>query len=630
MNTQVSQRWQQAEDLAKHLLETHNGHITVAMPLGLGKANHLINALYQQVSNKPAMSLTILTALSLQTPQPKPGLEQNFFAPIAERLYSGYEELLYARDLLANKLPSNVEVSEFFLQAGNYLNNPHAQANYISANYSHVSEYLLDKKVDVVIQMVGHSHNQQGETKTTDLSLSCNPDITLEMLAARNAGETDFLLIAQLNDNLPFMPNDAQLPESEFAHILEGECASATLFNVPKGAVDLNSYAAGFHASSLVKDGGTLQIGIGSTADALAYALIMRHKNNAAYRQIVSALNGGKDISHLDYIHLEPFEVGLYGVSEMLVDVFLDLMEAGVVKREIAGTLIQGGFFLGPNSMYQRLRDMPEQQRNKINMTEIGYINGTHIDFDKKQKNREHARFINNGMMATLLGAVVSDGLDSGKVVSGVGGQYDFVRQSFALKNARSVIIINALRNSDGEQFSNVVWNYGHTTIPRHLRDLVVNEYGIANVRGAMDKDVVAAMLSITDHKFQNGLLETAKANGKIAQDFVLEGDWANNSQDNLHKTLQPFRQEGLLPDYPFGTDFNELEQNLIVLLQKLKAASESKTALFKLVLQGFRVNVNESDLAVLQRLDLQAPSLLKDKITRFALLGLLHITSVW
>ena len=630
MNTQVSQRWQQAEDLAKHLLETHNGHITVAMPLGLGKANHLINALYQQVSNKPAMSLTILTALSLQTPQPKPGLEQNFFAPIAERLYSGYEELLYARDLLANKLPSNVEVSEFFLQAGNYLNNPHAQANYISANYSHVSEYLLDKKVDVVIQMVGHSHNQQGETKTTDLSLSCNPDITLEMLAARNAGETDFLLIAQLNDNLPFMPNDAQLPESEFAHILEGECASATLFNVPKGAVDLNSYAAGFHASSLVKDGGTLQIGIGSTADALAYALIMRHKNNAAYRQIVSALNGGKDISHLDYIHLEPFEVGLYGVSEMLVDVFLDLMEAGVVKREIAGTLIQGGFFLGPNSMYQRLRDMPEQQRNKINMTEIGYINGTHIDFDKKQKNREHARFINNGMMTTLVGAVVSDGLDSGKVVSGVGGQYDFVRQSFALKNARSVIIINALRNSDGEQFSNVVWNYGHTTIPRHLRDLVVNEYGIANVRGAMDKDVVAAMLSITDHKFQNGLLETAKANGKIAQDFVLEGDWANNSQDNLHKTLQPFRQEGLLPDYPFGTDFNELEQNLIVLLQKLKAASESKTALFKLVLQGFRVNVNESDLAVLQRLDLQAPSLLKDKITRFALLGLLHITSVW
>ena len=78
MNPQVSQRWQQATELAQHLLQTHNGHLTVAMPLGLGKANFLINALYEQVCENPSMSLTILTALSLQTPQPKPGLEQHF------------------------------------------------------------------------------------------------------------------------------------------------------------------------------------------------------------------------------------------------------------------------------------------------------------------------------------------------------------------------------------------------------------------------------------------------------------------------------------------------------------------------------------------------------------------------
>ena len=113
------------------------------MPLGLGKANHLINALYEKVRVDPSMSLTILTALSLQTPQPKPGVAQSFFAPIAERLYADYTELLYARDLIANKLPENVEVSEFFLQAGSYLNNRHAQSNYVSANYSHVSSFLL-------------------------------------------------------------------------------------------------------------------------------------------------------------------------------------------------------------------------------------------------------------------------------------------------------------------------------------------------------------------------------------------------------------------------------------------------------------------------------------------------------
>jgi len=74
--------------------------------------------------------------------------------------------------------------------------------------------------------------------------------------------------------------------------------------------------------------------------------------------------------------------------------------------------------------------------------------------------------------------------------------------------------MINAVRNSRGKQTSNVVWSYGHVTIPRHLRDIVVNEYGIADLRGAADKDVVAAMLSITDKKFQNELLQTAKTNG--------------------------------------------------------------------------------------------------------------------
>jgi len=222
----------------------------------------------QLVSDNNQYSLTILTALSLQTPQPKPGLGQRFFAPVAKRLYGGYSELRYARDLMAGTLPGNVEVSEFFMQAGSYLNNNHAQSNYISANYSHVSSYLLEKSVDIVLQMVARD-----EASSSDYSLSCNPDITLELLAARTAGEAQFQLIGELNDELPFMPNDAQLAETEFSHILEGECASATLFNVPKAAIELNEYAAGFHASSLVKDGGTLQIGIGSAGDAVAYAL---------------------------------------------------------------------------------------------------------------------------------------------------------------------------------------------------------------------------------------------------------------------------------------------------------------------------------------------------------------------
>ena len=613
LNSHQCHRWQNALDLAQHLFSEHEGHLTVAMPLGLGKANYLINALYALVREKPSYSLKILTALSLQTPQPKSALGKHFFAPVAKRLYEGYAELQYAQDLLAGRLPNNVEVSEFFLQAGAYLGNSHAQANYVSANYSHVSGYLLDENVDLVLQMVAF------DEATNDLSLSCNPDITLELLAARASGEADFQLVGEVNASLPFMLNDAQLPESEFAHVLEGDCASATLFNVPKAAIKLSEYAAGFHASSMVKDGGTLQIGIGSAGDAVAYALIMRHTDNANYVRIIKALNGDRDLSHL---HLTPFETGLYGVSEMFVDVFLDLMEAGVVKREVNGTLIHGGFFLGPRSMYQRLRKLPLELRQKINMTAIGYINGTHIDFKLKQQNRQDARFINNAMKTTLLGAVVSDGLDSGKVVSGVGGQYDFVRQSFALQGARSIIMIKATRKSKGRLTSNIVWSYGHTTIPRHLRDLVINEYGIADLRGARDEEVVRQMLSITDCKFQANLLQQAKSNNKVAADFELKQVWRNNSEHELKKRLAPYIQEKLLPDYPFGTDFTELEQRLIPVLETLDNVSKSKLSVFRMAFKGWLRKPNQSASDALKRLELDHPTSLADKLTKFALLG--------
>ncbi len=72
-------------------------------------------------------------------------------------------------------------------------------------------------------------------------------------------------------------------------------------------------------------------------------------------------------------------------------------------------------------------------------------------------------------MMATLLGAAISDGLEDGQVVSGVGGQYNFVAQAFALEGARSILTLDATRLSGNKVQSNIRWSYGHETIPRAL-----------------------------------------------------------------------------------------------------------------------------------------------------------------
>src|SRR6185503_16285176 len=141
-------------------------------------------------------------------------------------------------------------------------------------------------------------------------------------------------------------------------------------------------------------------------------------------------------------------------------------------------------------------------------------------------------------MIATLLGAAVSDGLDSGQVVSGVGGQYNFVAQAFALDGARSILTLEATRSSRGKVLSNIRWTYGHETIPRHLRDVFITEYGLADVRGKSDADVIAAMLSITDSRFQQELARAAKDAGKLPKAFEIPSAHRENMPERITAAL--------------------------------------------------------------------------------------------
>ena len=81
-------------------------------------------------------------------------------------------------------------------------------------------------------------------------------------------------------------------------------------------------------------------------------------------------------------------------------------------------------------------------------MMPVSFTNELYGDEDAKRRARVDARFVNNAMMATLMGAVISDGLENGQVVSGVGGQYNFVAQAFALAGARSILTVEATRQA--------------------------------------------------------------------------------------------------------------------------------------------------------------------------------------
>jgi acyl-CoA hydrolase len=575
--------------------------IVLALPLGLGKANHIANALYAKAAADRSISLSIFTALTLEPPRARSDLERRFVDPLAQRLFAGYPPLDYATAIHDKTVPPNVDIDEFFFEAGQWLHSPYAQQHYISANYSHALHAVLDRGVNVIGQLVAHR-----AAEARPFSLSCNPDLTLPMLALRRDGRSDFVFAGQTNSELPFMPGDAAIGEQEFDFLLDGAATDFPLFAPPREPVALADHAAGLHAASVVLDGGTLQIGIGSLGEAVAHALILRHKHNATFRDLLSRL--GYDPASAA-VHAERFDAGLYGCSEMFVEGLLDLFDAGVLKREADGIVLHAGFFVGSRSFYKALRDMPREIANKFGMTSIAFVNELYGDEETKRRARVKARFLNSAMMATVLGDVVSDGLDDGRIVSGVGGQYNFVAQGFALDGARSALLLRATRTETGRTRSNILWRYGHVTIPRHLRDIVISEYGSADIRGKTDRDVIAAMLAIADSRFQDELLRQAKDAGKIEPTFTLPKSARDNTPDMIARALKPATDAGLLPLFPFGTDFTAVEQRLIPALQMLKVSSPRQ--LISLLLRGVSARPEYADC--LDRLGLARPAGMKE-----------------
>lgn len=706
------------DEAVTRIIEATGGDIRLGMPLGLGKPNRLVNALYQRVAADPSLKLTIYTALSLGRPKAGTDLERRFLDPFVSRVFGDYEELDYLRDVRRQSLPDNIEVFEFFFQPGSMLGNATAQQHYINSNYTHVARDLDARRVNVLAQMVAPDPDG-GEC----ISLSCNPEVTLDLLpyvhARRAAGDT-VLLVGQLHNSLPFMPNDAAVPAASVDLLVDDEGAQTALFATPNMPVTLQDHFIGLNASSLLRDGGTIQIGIGALGDALVHHALMRHHDNAAYKSLLASSGlGTRFAAEVDGMGgREPFKAGLYGCSEMVTAGLLGLVDGGVIRRTVLDDVVlmrlvesgrigeaislhtlqelleegvlstalndtqldwlhrhgilrerpvlngetlvfadgtslvnsldsrhtrealraflgerlrvyhlHGGFYLGPRAFYARLRDMDANERARINMTHISFVNSLLGDEALKRQQRRDARFINTAFSATLMGAAISDQLEDGKVLSGVGGQYNFVAQAHELAGARSVLMLRAWRERGGEASSNLVWNYGHTTIPRHLRDVFVTEYGVADVRGKADGEVIAAMLNIADSRFQAALQAQAVAAGKLSADHTIPEAYRHNTPERLAALRDQAGAEAF-PLFPLGCDFDATEQRLIRALGWLKEKMSHKDylALGRGALHAEPDNAQQY-AAPLERMGLSETHGLRERLYRRLLLAALEAT---
>jgi acyl-CoA hydrolase len=681
--------------------------VRMAMPLGLGKPNVLFNALYERIVADPQKRLTIYTALSLARPHVRNDLEKRFIGPFMDRhLGADYPDLAYVAAQQEHRLPKNIRVHEFYLQSGAMLGVGQSQRDYISMNYTHVARDVVDSNINLVLQLIAVRDDADGRR----YSLACNPDVTaelLEKLAA--AGKPRPLVVGVVHPDLPFIGNEAIVAPDFFDIVLDDGTSRHTLFALVRDPVSITEYALGLHASTLVRDGGTLQIGIGALSDALVQALLVRHQHNDVYVKALKALRVDEKLTE-KIGGAAPFTRGLYGASEMVMDGFMQLAEAGILSRlvyddlaiesalargdisdvlpddafarmrdngvlpdrvdarELArlkkfgivpndakstndrlrfsdgtelpldlrdesaapawnrmlsgrrlkdGRYLRGAFYLGSKDFYAWLRNLSGAAFDGLSMTRVSDINqiyGGRETLDTLQ--RRDARFFNTCMMATALGAAVSDALDSGQVVSGVGGQYNFVAMAHALEGGRSILLLRSSRSSKGVDSSNILWNYGHTTIPRHLRDIYVTEYGTADLRGKSDEECAIAMMAISDARFVDDLVRHAKAAGKLRSDFAVPDRWRENTPQRLQGALAPMRQ--CFPTFPFGSDFTPDEQALLPALQRLQLASATKSRLAAFLLTSLWKGRTSNDMQpLLRRLDLDAPKTLGERVLR-------------
>lgn len=642
---------------------------------GFGRPIHIFNELYRRALADPGIQLTIITGVSFSRPKGSSDLERRFLEPFVDRVFGNLPELEYVEPYQKGKLPENIEIVEVFLQAGTYLGNKHAQQNFVYSNFTHWLRDMIEQGCNVFSQMIAKREIDD------ELAYSMSHDAyALDILPRLQALREDgkqVAIVGQVNDQLPFMYNDAIVPVETYDFILDDPQFSHTLLGPPSPSVDTMDYMIGLNASSLLPDGGTLQVGIGSLGDAITYGCILRHERNQRYNELLTEMGitsrFGEIIEQVG--ETGPFDKGLYGSTEMFADGFRHLYNHGILKRAVyddiglqrlvnAGTIdstittgtlgllleegilstrltpgdldflrkygffkdtvvlengvlrcadgteieanlgdsrileqisrhclgdalrggivLHAGFFLGPQAMYQQLANMPEEEAKKICMTDIAFVNQLYGCEEIARLQRQKARFMNTSIMISLLGAACSDGLEDGRKISGVGGQYNFVAMAHALDDARSVLMCRSTRTKGEDVSSNIVWNYGHTTIPAHLRDIVITEYGIAMLRGQREKDVIARMLNISDSRFQQQLLEQAKGAGKIPDDYEIPQQFCNNTPERLERIADRLQPEGLFPKYPFGSDFTAEEIVLADVLQNLKAKMGSRRTLFK------------------------------------------------
>jgi len=271
---------------------------------------------------------------------------------------------------------------------------------------------------------------------------------------ARAAVDEAKIVIAQINPRMPRVHGDGMVHVDRIDHAVN---VDVPLVEIAPSTPSEAEAAIGRHVAGLVDEGSTLQLGIGAVPDAVCRALG-------------------------DHRHL-----GIH--SEMWSDGALSLIERGAVDNSLKaihpGRTVSG-FVMGSRRVYAFIHDNPA-----VAQLDIGYVNNPTVI---ARNPKVHA--INSAVEIDLTGQVCADSVGS-RIVSGVGGQMDFMRGAALSRGGKPILALTSRTKSGAPRLvSTLAKGAGVITTRSHVH-WVVTEYGVADLYARTLGERARALIAI-------------------------------------------------------------------------------------------------------------------------------------
>lgn len=306
------------------------------------------------------------------------------------------------------------------------------------------------------------------------LGLGADATLAIVRNAARKRREGDdrYLVLAQVNNKVPRSRGVNYVHISEIDAIVECDQDLAVLPETTQ--ITEEEMTIGQYCAEFVKDGSTIQLGIGSIPNAVAKA----------------------------FLDTNVQDLGIH--SEMACDTMRDLWEAGIVTNRRKTFMPYRSIFtfaMGSQRLYDWIDDNPGIEFHPVDFVNNPYIIG---------KN-DNLVSINACLQVDLTGQICSESL-GWKQYTHPGGQLDFVDGAFQSKGGVSIIATHSTaqpRSGGGHVISKIapqITPGGIVTTPRSCADYVITEYGVAKIKGQSIRQRVRNLISVAHPQFREEL----------------------------------------------------------------------------------------------------------------------------